>query len=165
PKNSQIPYEVVQIMTDPSNPNALSHPQKLSTIIQNTNLNTHLVRLMSTSPPTVVIVSKLDDKIRKLEKKESEKALERRKIESKDVQLTWVTNGGDLEHKLSKVREELERGDVRVNVIFMPKSGVKSPPRHEMDARLTELLEMFADTSNEWKARVFARGGATLFLQ
>jgi len=104
--------------------------------------------------------------MRRLEKKAGKKLVaERRKLVVKERQLTWVTAGSDLQHKLESIRDDLEKGNARLDIQFLPKAGVRSPPLEEMEKRLDEVTAMFEDISNEWKERTFRRGGATLFLQ
>lgn len=63
-------------------------------------------------------------------------------------------------------RKELEKGDVRLDFIFTPKRGVRSPTRFEMDAQMQKIVDAFGHVSNEWKERDFAGNRtARLFLQ
>ena len=104
--------------------------------------------------------------MRRLEKKAGKKlVVERRKQMIKERQLTWVTAGPDLQHKLQSIRDDLEKGNARLDIQFLPKAGVRSPPLEEMKKRLDDMTVMFEDVSNEWKERTFRRGSATLFLQ
>jgi hypothetical protein len=163
PKNHRIKYDIVQIL----NPGGdLSEHQTLSSILASIDLDTHVVRLVSSEPPTVVVASKIEEKARKLEKKTGEKlAMERRKLVTKERQLTWFTEGSDLQHKLQSIRNDLERGNVRLDIQFLGKAGIASPSREEMMKRLNKVAAMFKDISNEWKQRTFQGRDATLFLQ
>lgn len=163
PKNHHIQHEIVQILDSEGN---LSEHQTLSSILASVNLDTHVVRLVSTFPPTVVVASKIEEKMRKLEKKAGKKLVEERgKLVVKERQLTWVTAGADLQHKLQSIRDDLEKGNVRLDIQFLSKAGVKSPPFEEMNKRLDDVRVMLEDISNEWKNRTFSNGGATLFLE
>ncbi|KAF8803937.1 hypothetical protein BYT27DRAFT_7195291 [Phlegmacium glaucopus] len=163
PKNHHIEHEVVQILDSEGN---LSERQRLSSILASVNLDTHVVRLFSKYPPTVVIASKIEEKMRRLEKKAGKKlVVERRKLVIKERQFTWVTAGPDLQHKLQCIRDDLEKGNARLDIQFLPKAGVRSPPLEEMKKRLDDVAAMLEDVSNEWKDKTFQRGGATLFLQ
>ena len=163
PKNHHIQYEIVQILNSEGN---LSERQTLSSILASVNLDTHIVRLVSSSPPTVVVASKIEEKIRRLEQKAEKKlVVERRKLVTKERQLTWVTEGPDLHYKLQSIRDDLKRGNVRLDIQFLGKAGIHSPPLAEMVKRLDEVTAMFADISNEWKERAYSKKGATLFLQ
>jgi hypothetical protein len=162
PKNRHIKHEIVQIL----NPKGeLSEPQTLSSILESVNLDTHVVRLYSSDPPTVVVASKIEEKVRKLEKKAGQKlATERRKLVTKLRQITWFTQGSDLQFKLLSIKEDLEKG-VRLDVQFLGKARLKSPPYAEMVERLDEVAEMFKSISKEWKGREYGRKDATLFLE
>ena len=104
--------------------------------------------------------------MRRLEQKAGKKlVVERRKLVTKERQLTWVTAGSDLQHKLQSIKDDLEKGNARLDIQFLPKAGVRSPPLEEMKKRLDDVAAMFTDISNEWKDRTFRKGGATLFLQ
>jgi hypothetical protein len=163
PKNHHIEHEIVQILDSEGN---LSDHQTLSSILASVNLDTHVVRLVSPFPPTVVIASKIEEKMRRLEKKAGKKLVEeRRKLVIKERQLTWVTSGPDLQHKLQSIRDDLEKGNARLDIQFLPKFGVPNPSLPEMNERLDDVIAMFEDVANEWKDRTFSKGGATLFLQ
>ena len=154
PKNRHIKHEIVQIL----NSGELSEPQTLSSILESVNLDTHVVRLYSSDPPTVVVSSKIEEKVRRLEKKAGEKlAMERQKVVTKERQLTWFTDGSDLQYKLQSIRDDLERGNVRLDIQFLGKAGLKSPPYEEMMKRLDAVTEMFKDISNEWKEKEIGR--------
>lgn len=163
PKNHHIEHKIVQILDSEGN---LSEHQTLSSILASINLDTHVVRLVSSSPPTVVVASKIEEKVRRLERKAGKKYVEeRRKLVTKERQLTWFTEGSDLQYKLQSIRDDLERGNARLDIQFLGKAGIRSPPFNEMVKRLDEVTAMFADVSNEWKARTFDQKCATLFLQ
>jgi acetylornithine deacetylase/succinyl-diaminopimelate desuccinylase-like protein len=60
---------------------------------------------------------------------------------------------------------DLEKGNIRIEIQFLGKAGLKSPPREEMIKRLDEVVAMFKTMSNEWKGREVGNINATLFLQ
>ena len=161
PKNHRIKHEIVQIL----NSGELSEPQTLSSILESVNLDTHVVRLYSSDPPTVVVASKIEEKVRKLENRAEKKLnTERRKLVTKERQITWFTEGSDLHFKLQSIREDLEKG-VRLEVQFLGKAGLSSPPHRVMTKRLDEVVAMFRDISKEWKRRELDWKNATLFLE
>jgi translation initiation factor IF-3 len=163
PKNRQINHPIVQILNSDGK---LSEPQKLTSILESVNLDTHIVRLYSSDPPTVVVASKIDEKVRKLEKRAQKKlAMERQKVVTKERQITWFTQGSDLQYKLQSIKDDLEKGNIRLDVQFLGKAGLKSPPHEEMMRRLDEVVAMFKETCNEWKRREVGKINATLFLQ
>ncbi|CAA7259567.1 unnamed protein product [Cyclocybe aegerita] len=163
PINAQIPHHIV-ILEDADGTH--HHAQKVSKILETIDTKTHLIRLISHEPPIVRIYSILEDKMAKLERKAEKKALERKgKIITKEMKLTWLTADADFEHKIQKVKEELEKGFVRVDVKFVPKRGVRAPTSPEMHEHMQKVADMLQDVSNEWKERSIFKGEATLHLQ
>lgn len=163
PKNGQIPYEVVQVL-DPDG--TMHHPTRLTKLLESIDPTTHLVRLIEHHPPTVQILTQLEEKMRKLQTKAEKKVSEsKRRIANKEAQLSWFTSGMDLEHKLAKAKAELQKGDVRLDVVFNPKRGVRNPTRDEMLRYMQEVVDALADVGNEWREREFRGGSVRLFLQ
>ena len=163
PKNGQIPYEIVQVL-DPDG--TLHHPTRLTKLLESIDPTTHLVRLVKDHPPTVRVLTQLEEKMRKLQTKAEKKVSEsKRRIANKEAQFSWFTSGTDFEHKLAKARAELQKGDVRLDVVFNPKQGVKNPTRDEMHQNLAQVVDALADVGNEWRERDFRRGSVRIFLQ
>lgn len=163
PKNGQIPYEVVQVLDADG---TLHHPTRLTKLLESIDHTTHLVRLIEHHPPTVQVLTQLEEKMRKLQMKAEKKLSEsRRRIANKEAQFSWFTSGMDLDHKMAKARAELEKGDVRLDVVFNPKQGVKNPTRFEMLQQVDSVKESLADVSNEWRERDIRRGSVRMFLQ
>lgn len=163
PKNHRIQHETVQILNSDGH---LSEHQELSSILASVNLDTHVVRLVSSYPPTVTVSTKIEEKVRKIEKRaEAKFAMGRGKIATKELVLTWFTEGSDLQYKLDRIRDDLAKGNVRVEIQFLGKTGLKSPPRAKMAARLDEVVAALEDISKEWKGREFTGRDATLHLQ
>ena len=104
--------------------------------------------------------------MRKLQTKAEKKVSEsKRRIANKEAQFSWFTSGMDFEHKLAKAKAELQKGDVRLDVIFNPKQGIKNPTRDEMLQCIQEVVDALADVSNEWRERDFRRGSVRVFFQ
>jgi len=163
PKNAAIPHTVVQVLQEDG---SLSHPHKLEHVLDSFNKDTHFAILVESNPPTVRITSKLEETMRKLGDKAEKKAVASKgKIVTKTVQLSWVTAGGDYDHKVEKLVEDLQKPAVRAEVVFTPKRRVRSPPKDEMNQRLNEVFDKVKEFSTEWKERDFSRGGATIYLQ
>ena len=78
--------------------------------------------------------------------------------------MTWGVADADLEHKLDKVREEIEKGH-RVNLVIAPKSQQPIPPRPEMEERVQHILDNLKDVAKEWQERTFERRTAIIRLQ
>ncbi|KAF8898144.1 hypothetical protein CPB84DRAFT_1780974 [Gymnopilus junonius] len=163
PKNHQIEQEIVQLKDKDG---TLHHAQKLSKILEDVDLSTHIVRLVSPHPPIVQIFSIMEDKMKQLEHKATKKVeRQKRHIVNKEAQLSWFTAGQDLEHKLSKIREDLEKGDVRVDVFFNPKAKVRNPTPLEMTEQLDEAAKRMEGVGVEWREREFTRGIARISFQ
>jgi translation initiation factor IF-3 len=163
PTNHQIPFDVVQVRE----PDGTLHRSSLNQLLGSINKSTHLVRLISRDPPVVRVLTHLEDKTNKLERKAVLKARKNKgQVSTKEVRLTWLTSDTDFEHKMSMARKELEKGGIRINFFFSPKPGVRAPPRFEMAEHMQKVADMFQDVSDEWRERDFAgRGTARLFLQ
>lgn len=84
--------------------------------------------------------------------------------DQKEVQLSWAISGADLEHKLEKVREELEMGN-RVDLAYLRKSGKTTPTREEMEARAEEILTALAEAGASWKPLTLTKTSLILHLQ
>jgi len=163
PKNGQIPYDIIQVKDSDG---TLHHAQKLTKLLESVDTTTHVVRLISHDPPIVRVLSQMEDKIRKVSMKARRKVREeKRHILNKEAQMSWFTAPQDFEHKVHKIREDLEKGDVRVDIIFNPKPKVRGPTREEMMEQLAEVTNKLSDVSVEWREKEFLRGTARMFLQ
>lgn len=163
PKNKQIPFEIVQLQDADG---TIHHPHKLSKILEDVDLDTHVVRLISQEPPIVRVFTLMEDKLRKLEAKTERKAREtKRHILSKEITMSWFTTGQDLEFKINKIHDDLSKGDIRLEVVFNPKPNIDNPSPKDMRQLVNEVVKRTADVSVEWRERDFIRGSTKLFLQ
>lgn len=165
PKNLQIPYEVVQLQDADG---TLHHPHKLVKIMEGVDTTTHVMRLVSEHPPVVRVLTRVEDEMARIERKLSKKIQQGKRgraVETMEVRLTWVTSGGDFEHKLAKARAELEDGGRRVELQFGGKKGLRWPTREEQDEVLQEVVDRLADVGSEWRAREFKGGAVRVCLQ
>lgn len=155
-------YRVVQLVN--SETGRLGEPTPLKEILDSIDRNTEFVELVSGGPaPVVKILNKHEVYLYKKEQKSREK--EGRKANAqKEVQFTWGAAESDLAHKLERVRVELAKGS-KVDIVFTARKGQKSPPRWEMQRRLTEIAEMFSDISKEWRGKEYSRIIAAVYLQ
>ena len=161
PTGAQIPYKLVQVQEADG---TLHDPRELPDILNSVDRKTHIVRLVSHEPPIVRILSQLEDQTMKLERKAEKKLKERNRVETKEMQFTWLTSDADFEHKMSKARQELEKGNIRVDFHFTPKKGVRAPPLIEMEEQIQKMVDSFEDVSKEWKQREFFNGQAKMYL-
>ncbi|KAF9558226.1 hypothetical protein CPC08DRAFT_709773 [Agrocybe pediades] len=163
PKNAQIPYDIVQVKDADG---TLHHAQKLTKVLEGVDTATHVVRLISHEPPIVRVLTQIEDKTHILAMKARKKVREeKRHILNKEAQLSWFTAPQDFEHKIQKIYEDLEKGDIRVDVVFNPKPKVRNPTRAEMLEQLAEVQQKLSAVSVEWREREFIRGTARMFLQ
>lgn len=165
PKNLQIPYEVVQVLDADD---TLHHPHRLVKIMEGVDTTTHVVRLVSEHPPTVRILTRVEDEMARIERKMSKKIQEGKKgraMETMEVRFKWVTSGGDFEHKLAKARAELEDGGRRVELSFGGKKGQRWPTKEEQDEVFQNVVDRLADVGTEWRGRDFKSGAVRVSLQ
>lgn len=162
PQNKEIQHRVVQLV-DPET-GRLHPPTLLSAILASVNPKTHFVELATEDPnPLVKIVSKEDLKA-KIKEQRLKKKLAGKSMEQKEIQLTWGVAAGDLEHKLSKVRRELEKGN-RVDLVYAPKKGQPLPNPAEMELRMQETVEKLADVGKEWKPKQVQKHMSVIYFQ
>jgi len=92
----------------------------------------------------------------------------RRASEEKEIQFAWSIGPGDLQHKLRKVRQELERG-VRVQLVFARKAsgGAQrvSGTRADQNALVEKVVEELEDVGREWRMRDERRNMVVAYLQ
>jgi translation initiation factor IF-3 len=164
PTNHQIPFDVVQVQDS----DGILHPSSsLNHLLASIDKSNYLVRLVSRQPPIVRVLTHLEDKMNKLERKAELKTRKNKgQVSTKEVRLSWLISDADYEHKMAIARKELEKGDIRVDFLFSPKSGVRAPSRLEMKEQMEKVADAFRDVGHEWKERDFVgRGMARLFLQ
>jgi translation initiation factor IF-3 len=165
PKNLQIPHGVVQVQDADG---TLHHPHKLVKIMEGVDTTTHVVRLVSEHPPTVRILTRVEDEMARIERKLEKKIQEGKKgraVETMEVRFKWITSGGDFEHKLAKARAELEDGGRRVELSFGAKKNAKWPTMEEQSEVLQNVVDRLADVGTEWRAREFKAGAVRVSLQ
>ncbi|KAJ1308301.1 hypothetical protein OPQ81_004014 [Rhizoctonia solani] len=157
-KNDAIPYTHVRLVN--SETNRLEPETKLKDLLASIDLEANFVQLVSTDPPDggkplVKIINKHDaaqkERDQKAKKKEQKKAASGR--ESKEIQLSWNVEPGDLKHKLSKVIKELEKKN-RVTISFIPKKGSPVPTRPQMTAKMDMIWNEGSCTSKGWVQRM-----------
>ncbi|KAJ7667557.1 hypothetical protein DFH06DRAFT_1085112 [Mycena polygramma] len=159
-RNREIPYEEVTLVDDDGVLTKLQLKNLLGTI----NHATEWVELVSeTHGPVVKIVNKKF--ALKMEKKLREKQREgMRKNIKKEVQLTWVSEQSDLDHKLARVREYLEIG-AKVDIVFSTKPKTDPPSVQAMQEKVKNTVESMAEISKEWKPVEWRKSLAAIFLQ
>jgi translation initiation factor IF-3 len=126
--------------------NQLLPPQLLSSILSSTDLTTNTIILSSSDPPIVRMHDRqtYETRLRDLALKNSLR--DRTKFEEKEIQISWTSATGDMEHKIEMAKNILAKGD-RVSVLF----AIKGSPRRD---RMTseekkEMIKVFEDGLEE----------------
>jgi translation initiation factor IF-3 len=92
----------------------------------------------------------------------------RRASEEKEIQFAWSIGAADVQHKLRKARQELERG-VRVQLVFARKAtgGAErdSGTRAKQNALVEQVVEELTDVAREWRMRDERRNMVVVYLQ
>jgi translation initiation factor IF-3 len=185
PINNDIPYTYVRVV-DPETRKPLP-PRLLSEVVD--NLATEAQSKPGGGPPKVFVMQfaqlvappseatggyalvKLVDRREAAahEKAQRIKAQASRKAtEEKEIQFAWGIGTADMQHKLRKARQELERG-VRVQLVFARKTG--GGPERDSGTRttqitlVTQVVEALADVGKEWRARDERRNMTVVYLQ
>lgn len=137
-------------------------------LVEETQDDGYVVELVSERPtPIVKLVDLRESRAATLKNR-----LRTQRIESgpkqeifKEAQLTWFMGEADEAHKISKVREDLEKGGHKVDVVYKTKKRQRSPPKEEMIAKLEEVAQGLEDVSKQWKAISLTGGAGILHLQ
>jgi len=161
PRNRDIGFRVVRLVNPETS--QLDPPAALSDILARIDQKKEWVELVAATPEPIVKIIKSSDLYNKLQAQLDRKR-EHRPREEKEIQLTWGISPSDLQHKLTKTRDELEKGN-RVDLVYTTKKGQTKPTPEEMEARAQELLDLLADAGKEWQTRVVTKTTVLLHLQ
>ncbi|KAG9081522.1 hypothetical protein FRC06_005520 [Ceratobasidium sp. 370] len=168
-KNEAIPFSIVRLVNPVTN--KLDPETRLKDLLAAVDLDRNYVQLVSHrgpdgGRPLVKIINKHDaaqkERDQKSRKKEQKKAAAGR--ETKEIQLSWGVEPGDLKHKLTKSIQELEKRN-RVNIIFVKKKGAPMPSPEQKAAKLQAVWEAVKHVANEREPRVIHDLTAVLYLQ
>ncbi|KAG2130992.1 uncharacterized protein EDB93DRAFT_947067 [Suillus bovinus] len=160
--DDKIPFRVVRLV-DPET-GKLEPPTRLSDVLKSVDLKIFRVELVTEEPEPIVKIVDRRDSYQKW--KEQKKAFRKsmKAGEQKEIQITWGVDDGDLKHKITKARAELEKG-YRVDIVITPRKGQKLPKPDEMAARVSEIASMLLDIAKEWKARDIQKTTTTMSFQ
>ncbi|TFK56210.1 hypothetical protein OE88DRAFT_1731822 [Heliocybe sulcata] len=160
PRNEKIPYRTVRLV-DPETSKLLA-PTPLTELLKVFDDNKFFLELVATNPePIVKLVNKREARQRRLEARKQERTT---KKDEKEIQMTWKIAGGDLSHKLKKVRQELEKGN-RINLVYALKKGQQLPTPQEKDNIVRGTLDQLEDIAREWKPREQAPRLTVIYLE
>lgn len=137
--------------------------QSLDELLESTK-DEYIVELIEENPPIVKLLDIKEARAATLE----ERLRAKRKggtEDLKEAQLTWTIDPADEAHRLQKVREDLEKGNVKFDLTFQTKKKQKPPPRSEMQAKIEGIAESLEDVAKQWKPYEITYTSATLYLQ
>lgn len=156
-RNEAIPFASVRLINTETN--RLNPETPLKDLLASINLDDSFVQLISCEPldggePLVKIIKKHDaaqkEREQKAKKKEQKKAAIGR--ETKEIQLSWGVEPGDLRHKLAKTIKELEKMN-NVKISFNPRKGAPVPTPDKMTAKMDSVWEELKHVAVETKPR------------
>ncbi|EIN10192.1 hypothetical protein PUNSTDRAFT_64372 [Punctularia strigosozonata HHB-11173 SS5] len=162
PRNSKINKPIVQLV-DPET-GKLRDPERLSDILARIDKEKFFVELVSENPPIVKVLSKQEEYKKKKAAKLKAKEAKGKQMETKELQMTWGVAPGDVEHKMKKARQELERGN-RVELVYARKKRQSMPDPAEQEATINAALQKVEDVAVEWKARDVQKTMTVVYLQ
>lgn len=150
PRDDQIPYQVVQLVSPTDN--SLAPPQPLRHLLTSYDPRTHSLILVSIDPPVVKLIDKSLEAQRSREAHARESIRQRTVAEEKEVQVSWGSASGDLGHKIALARSLLEKGD-RVRLVFAPRQGGKRDKTGEdvKERILRDFEEALMEVGKKWK--------------
>lgn len=167
-KNDTIPYREVRLVNSEGR---LEPEIKLKDLLASVDLKENFVQLVTPDPPDggkplVKLINKHEaaqkEREQKAKKKEQKKAAAGR--ETKEIQLSWGVEPGDLKHKLSKTIQELEKKN-RVKIVFIPKKGSPVPNRHQMSAKMDLVWDAVKHVATETQPRMAGDLSGLMYLQ
>ncbi|KAF7776782.1 hypothetical protein Agabi119p4_5175 [Agaricus bisporus var. burnettii] len=82
----------------------------------------------------------------------------------KEIQLTWATSPADVETKLERMKDDLQKG-YRIDLAISPKQGTPVPQLAKMQERVEEIVSQVAELAREWQGREYTKNTAVVYLQ
>ncbi|KAJ7265898.1 hypothetical protein B0H12DRAFT_1179770 [Mycena haematopus] len=160
PRDEKIPHEEVSVVQED---NSL-FKTSLKSLLQSLDRTKVWVELVAVVPQPVVKIVEKKAAVAAQKKLRERQRVSARKNTVKEVQLTWGSEPGDLEHKLDRVRSLLEIG-VKVDIVFSTKPKTLPPSVAVQQAKVKDTIESLADISKEWKPAEWRKDMAAIFLQ
>ncbi|KLO09927.1 hypothetical protein SCHPADRAFT_999941 [Schizopora paradoxa] len=158
-RNSEIKFATVQLVNQETH--RLDPSRPFAELLDSIDLKHEYVELVSNDPPIVKIINRREANAARKEVKERMRMQPRN--EMKEVQMTWGVAAADLDHKLKKAEEELERGN-RVSLVFAPRSKRPIPKPQELQAFLDEVAEKVSTFGRESQPRTLEKNVAVMYL-
>jgi translation initiation factor IF-3 len=185
PINNDIPYTYVRVV-DPETRKLLP-PRPLTEVVN--NLATEVQPKQGKGPPKKFVTQfaqlvappseatngyalvKLVDRREAAAREKTQRLkaqVTRKAREEKEIQIAWSIGAADLQHKLRKARQELERG-VRVQLVFARKgsggSERDSGTRAKQNGLVAQVVEKLTDVAREWRMRDERMNMVVVYLQ
>ncbi|KAL5527150.1 hypothetical protein ACEPAG_5941 [Sanghuangporus baumii] len=158
PRDNGIKIPIVQLVDEN---NKLCPPEPLEDILSRVKQRTHYVELVQKDPPIVKIGSREAEREARKATKTKERAS---KMERKEIQVTWNVTDSDLDHKIKKARDQLERNNL-VDFAFAPKAKHRPPSIQAMEERMEKVVDALQDIARERQDRTLDRGVGIVFLR
>ncbi|KAJ7163816.1 hypothetical protein C8R43DRAFT_254040 [Mycena crocata] len=159
-RNHDIPYDEVFLVDDDN----VLVKVPLKRLLSSIDHKLEWVELVGTDPhPVVKRISKKQVYIHEKNAKGKQREQVRKNIH-KEVQLTWGSEKGDLEHKVARIRGYLEMG-AKVDIVFSTKTKTAPPLAKVMQEKLRETLDLTSDISTEWRPIEWRRNMAIVYLR
>ena len=185
PINNNIPYTYVRVV-DPETRKPLP-PRPLAEVVD--NLAAEVQPRQGGGPPKISVTQfaqlvappseatngyalvKLVDRKEAAAREKTQRLkvqASRKASEEKEIQFAWSIGTGDVQHKLRKARQELERG-ARVQLVFARKasggSQRDSGTRAKQNGLVSQVVEELTDVAREWRMRDEQRNMVVVYLQ
>lgn len=174
--NGKIPYKWVRIASAPPD-NSLSPPQRIETVLRSLNPKTHTLVMVAPPPhqphtlethePHAAICRIIDNAAAATAAAEAEKQARRKAVDTKELELSWSITDHDLQHKLRRLREFLEKG-LNVEVTLAKKRGGRMATREEAERVVARVRETVASVDGAKESRKMdgdVGGTAKLFFE
>lgn len=167
-KNDAIPFREVRLVNSEGR---LEPETRLKELLKSIDLDENFVQLVTPDPPDggkplVKVINKHEaaqkEREQKAKKREQKKAAAGR--ETKEIQLSWGVEPGDLKRKLGKAIQELEKKN-RVKVAFIPKKGSPVPSRDQMSAKMDQVWDAVKHVATETQPRMAGDLTGLMYLQ
>lgn len=175
-RDGQIPFSTVHIRQEDGK---LSEPRRLRELLGTYDVKTHTLQLVSNEPPIVRLVAKKD--LQQNERQAAAKAKARRQtsMHESDLQVTWESAPGDLDHKLAQAKSILQEGGDRLKLAFSSNAkSSKSPPLNpdgtpkppppltaKQESVATHFLTSLEPIAKEWRDRHHSHKSTVFYLQ
>jgi translation initiation factor IF-3 len=113
-------------------------------LLREIDQSTQFIELVSEKPNPIVRIRD------KKEARDQEKQLKERRASSrtvlKEIKVSWVISSGDLDHKVTQMRQNLSKG-YKVSVVFAAKPGQLPPPVTESEKVLDRVVDSLKDVA------------------